>query len=408
MVETKDRPIIVLKYGGSSIATTDNVKAVAQQIIRCKASGEDPVVVVSAMGESTDHFLTMAYQITEHPTARELDMLLSVGERISIALLAMAINSEGPYEAVSLTGSQVGIITDTQHTRARIVEIRCGRIHQVLEQGLIPIIAGFQGVSTDKEITTLGRGGSDTTAVALAAALKAKQCRIMKDVNGVYTADPRTVEDAHIINSLDYDQMLEFSATGSKVLASDAVALAREHRVEVAVGRTDSGAVGTIITSDNFTRSGVRGIVAKQGLIAYKLAKQSDLDQVLADFSAEGIPVQGLHSDGIKPVLLIEVSSQDMQKSLNIVCSKSTWAERTFRYKRPYSRLSIIGAGLEPGRELFGRILSILEEHHITPRWYCCSPVRVSFCIPEGLTKKTVKLLHRRLISSTLTSPVDA
>jgi len=400
MIEEKNRPIVVLKYGGSSIATTDNVKAVAQQIISCKASGEDPVVVVSAMGETTDHFLTMAYQITQHPTARELDMLLSVGERISIALLAMAVNAEGPYEAVSLTGSQVGIITDTQHTRAKIVEVRCGRIHQVLDKGLIPIIAGFQGVSTEKEITTLGRGGSDTTAVALAAALKARQCRIMKDVNGVYTADPRVVDDANIIDQLDYEQMLEFSATGSKVLAADSVALAREHRVEIAVGRADTGAVGTIITTDNFTRAGVRGIVSKQGLIALKLAKQGDLEKVLADLSLEGIPVQGLHSDGTKPVILIESSGEDTIKSLDIVCQKSEWAARAVRYRRPYTRLSIIGAGLEPGRALFGRLHSILEEINITPRWYCCSPVRVSFCIPEGLTKKTVNVLHRRLIGS--------
>ncbi|TKJ37584.1 aspartate kinase [candidate division LCP-89 bacterium B3_LCP] len=393
-------PIIVLKYGGSSIATTDNLVAVARQVIRCKASGEDPVVVVSAMGETTDHFLTMVDQITDHPGARELDMLLSVGERISIALLAMAINSEGPYEAVSLTGSQVGIITDTNHTRARIVEIRCARIHQVLEKGQIPIVAGFQGVSVEKEITTLGRGGSDTTAVALAASLGAVQCRILKDVDGVYTADPREVPNARIINQVDYTEMLEFSATGSKVIAADAVTLARQHNVDIGVGRTDTGAVGTIITSGDFTKGGVRGLNALRDLGAIKLGRQSDLSSSLSDLHAEGVIIRSLHSESTRPVILIDKKYVEPGGVYTDTLLSTEWGSRAYLYRRTFGRISAIGSGLEPGGKYFARLQAIIEENKITPRWYCCSSVRVSFCIIDSRVNELLYRLHHGLIES--------
>jgi aspartate kinase len=392
--------IVVLKYGGSCVATTDNLRAVARQIIRFKESGEDPMVVVSAMGETTDHFLTMAYQITDSPTARELDMLLSVGERISIALLAMAINALGPYQAVSLTGSQVGIITDTQHTRAKILEVRCARIYEVLKKGQIPIVAGFQGVSVEKEITTLGRGGSDTTAVALAAALKAKQCRLMKDVNGVYTADPRIVPEAKVIEQLDYDQILEFSATGSKVLATDSVTLAKQHQVEIAVARVDHGAVGTIITAGDFSGSGVQGLVSTRRLIALKLAGLKDLQPALAQFHAEDLPVRGLFSESMRPLLLIESTVEEAHARVDRVLENSEWGKRASRFRRLYARISAIGRGLEPGGHHFARLYSLLESNRISPRWVCSSPVRFSFCLPDGQLEKTLINLHRNLFES--------
>ena len=392
--------IVVLKYGGSTVATTDNLRAVARQIIRCKAEGDEPVVVVSAMGDTTDHFLTMAYQITEHPTRREMDMLLSVGERISIALLAMAINAEGPYEAVSLTGSQVGIITDTNHTRAKILEIRCGRIHQILEKGLIPIIAGFQGVSVEKEITTLGRGGSDTTAVALAAALGAKQCRIMKDVDGVYTADPKQIETAAIIDRMDYQQMLELSATGSQVLAPESVTLAEQHGVEVAVGRAETGAIGTIVTQGGFTYSGVKSFVVIRSLLALRLAKMTDLAPALTDFHTTGIGVRGLLSETNHPILLLDLSEAKSLKSVDRVLESSDGVKIAYRYKRIYARVSAIGSGLAPGGIYFNRLLLILEENKINPRWFCTSPVRISFCVTDKTVDKALKRLHYGMIES--------
>ncbi|RJP73130.1 MAG: aspartate kinase [Candidatus Zixiibacteriota bacterium] len=387
-------PIIVLKYGGSSVANTEQLRAVARQVIRTKAQGEDPVVVVSAMGDTTDRFLKMVCEITDRPRARELDMLLSVGERISIALLALAINAEGPYEAVSLTGSQVGIITDTNHTQAKILEVRCARIHQVLQKGQIPIVAGFQGVSVEKEITTLGRGGSDTTAVALAAALGAVQCRVMKDVEGVYTADPRQVPQAHVIDRLDYDQMLEFAATGSKVLAADAVALARQHNVEIAVGLAATGAVGSIITSGDFTGGGVRGLVALRRLSALRLHRPADLARVLADLYQEGVQIRGLHSEVHRPVLLID----EIRPPLEDLITQAEWGARLRRYRRPFARVSAIGSHLDPGGKHFARLLALLEEHGARPLWFCCSPSRVSFCVPDGDVQKLLGRLHQGLI----------
>jgi aspartate kinase len=389
-------PIVVLKYGGSSLATPELFKSVARQVIRTKEAGEDPVVVVSAMGDTTDHFLQMASQITDKPHARELDMLLSVGERISIALLALAINAEGPYEAISLTGSQVGIITDTNHTQAKILEVRCGRIHQVLQKGQIPIVAGFQGVSTEKEITTLGRGGSDTTAVALAAALGAEQCRIMKDVDGVYTADPRHVPVARVIDRLDYDQMLEFSATGSQVLAADAVSLARQHGVEIAVGLAASGAVGTIVTAGDFTGGGVRGLVALRSLAALRLRQPQDLMQVLADLRESGLPIRGLHSEASRPLLLLDSD----QMALEALLASDGWNAKVNPYRRLYARISAIGSSLEPGGKHFARLLGLIQKQGCTPRWFCCSPLRVSFCVRDDEVQDLLVRLHEGLVVS--------
>lgn len=391
-------PIVVLKFGGSSLATTEQLRSVARQVIQTKTGGEDPVVVVSAMGDTTDRFLEMAYEITGNPRARELDMLLSVGERISIALLALAINAEGPYEAVSLTGSQVGIITDTNHTQAKILEVRCGRIHQVLQKGQIPIVAGFQGVSTEKEITTLGRGGSDTTAVALAAALGAVQCRLMKDVDGVYSADPRQVPDAKVINRLDYDQMLEFSATGSKVLAADAVSLARQHSVEIAMGLMTTGAVGTIVTSGDFTGGGVRGLVALRSLTALRLNQPADLGPALSDLRHQGLSIRGLHSEASRPLLLLD----DNKSALSALLEEALWGKRISQYRRLYARVSCVGSALEPGGKYFSRLLAVLQDHGSRPRWFCCSPLRVSFCVPDGEVQDLLARLHADLVETAL------
>ncbi len=238
------RGILVRKYGGSSLASIDRLRAVARDLVAQRAEGYGLVVVVSAMGRSTDELLHLAHQANPEPPRRELDMLLSVGERITMSLLSMALAAED-CPAISYTGSQVGIITDTSHTDARIVEVRADRVRRSLADGCVVVVAGFQGVSVDREITTLGRGGSDTTAVALAAALGALRCEILKDVDGVFTADPRKVPDARRHATLTYEEMEQVAATGCGVIHARAVEYARRHGVPLLVGSSFVPGPGT-------------------------------------------------------------------------------------------------------------------------------------------------------------------
>ena len=239
--------LVVQKYGGSSVASAAHMKRVAERIVSAKKNGDDVVVVVSAMGDSTDELLDLASQITDDPPGRELDMLLTAGERISMALLAIAISTHG-YEARSFTGSQAGVITTGSHGKARIIDVTPGRLRSALDEGSIVIVAGFQGVSQDtKDITTLGRGGSDTTAVAVAAALRADVCEIYTDVDGVFTADPRIVPNARRLDTITYEEMLELAASGAKVLMLRCVEYARREGIPVHVRSSYSQLPGTIV-----------------------------------------------------------------------------------------------------------------------------------------------------------------
>ena len=226
--------LVVQKYGGTSVADPDRIRAVAEHIVRTRRQGHDVVVVVSAMGKTTDDLIRLAQDVCPDPQGREMDMLLTAGERISMALLCMAIETHDVPTA-SFTGSQAGIVTDTTHGKAKIVEIRADRVTEALEQGKIVVVAGFQGVSTEKEITTLGRGGSDTTAVALAAALQADACEIFTDVDGVYTADPRRVPGARVIRELTHAEMLEMAANGAQVMHGRAVDIGDRFGVDIRV-----------------------------------------------------------------------------------------------------------------------------------------------------------------------------
>lgn len=252
---------IVQKYGGSSVAAPEQIRDLARRIVARHDAGDEIVVVVSAMGKTTDTLVAQARELAARPDPREMDMLLSVGERISIAMMSIAINGIRPGLAVSFTGSQIGLITDCNHGDARVLEVRGERLRQALSQGKIAVVAGFQGVSTDKEITTLGRGGSDTTAVALAAALGADVCEIYSDVDGVYTSDPRLAPAARRLDSVDYETMLEMSAAGAKVLKDDAVEYARRLGVRIAAGSSRSGEIGTIVSSGNLNRDTLQAMV---------------------------------------------------------------------------------------------------------------------------------------------------
>jgi len=264
--------LIVQKYGGSSVATSDKIRDLARRIVARHESGDKVVVVVSAMGKSTDTLVSQARELAQSPDPREMDMLVSAGERISIAMMSIAINGIRPGLAMSFTGSQIGLITDCNHGDARVLEVKGDRLREALDQGRIAVVAGFQGVSTTREITTLGRGGSDTTAVAVAAALAADVCEIYSDVDGVYTSDPRLAPSARRLDRVDYETMLEMSAAGAKVLKDDAVEYARRLGVRIAAGSSSSGIIGTIVSCENLNRDTLQAMVYYDRLrwIAYE------------------------------------------------------------------------------------------------------------------------------------------
>jgi aspartate kinase len=281
--------IIVQKYGGSSVADAAKIGVVADRIAARRAQGDNLVVVVSAMGDTTDELLSLARQVTDSPARRELDMLLTAGERISMALLSMALNARG-VAAISFTGSQSGIITNDSHTNARIVEVRPYRIQDELANGRVVIVAGYQGVSYRREITTLGRGGSDTTAVALAAALGAAACEIYSDVDGVFTADPRVAPQAQRLAEISYEEMQTLAESGARVLNAQAVEFARKAGI-VIHARATAGGEGTYVR-DLEPVSRVAGIAGQKDLVLVRLARPERLEEALEFLDASGAPVQ--------------------------------------------------------------------------------------------------------------------
>ena len=289
--------IVVQKYGGSSVADAEKIKLVAQRIARTKASGKKVVVVVSAMGKTTNQLIEKAKSISPAPSRRELDMLLTCGEREAMALLSMACSEEG-LEAISFTGSQAGILTNDRHSGARIVEVRPFRVEDELDRGKVVIVAGFQGVSYKREITTLGRGGSDTTAVALAGALRADYCEICSDVDGVYTADPRVVDAAKLLESISHDEMLELAAQGAKVLHDASVEFARRSGIALYARATNKDGGGTRI---DFTPERDRQVAAVTGqnqLIRVKVSGGAAVEHCLQILEASSIPLTHLDLEG--------------------------------------------------------------------------------------------------------------
>jgi aspartate kinase len=400
------RPIIVQKYGGTSVGSVERVRAVADRVVRAKEQGFDVCVVVSAMGHSTDELLAMAHEVTATPEPRELDMLLTAGERIAMSLLAIAINARG-CRAASYTGSQAGIITDTDHGKARIVEIRPKRILESLDAGNVVIIAGFQGLSSSYEITTLGRGGSDTTGVAMAAALGADYCEICTDVTGVFTADPRLEPDARKIEVIGYDDMLELAAAGSKVLQLRSVEYARRHGVRIHVRSSFSDEPGTWVQEMEESRM-------EQAMIS-GVAIETDEAKVTLDDVPDrpGVAARvfrAVADDGINVDMIVQNVSHDAKTDLSFtvptvdlprlkgIVERLVEEIGALRFESDdgIAKISLVGAGMKSHPGVAADMFDALADEGINIEMISTSSIRISCVIRESDAERAVRAVHGR------------
>jgi aspartate kinase len=395
--------IVVQKYGGSSVASTERIMNVARRIVATYDAGNSVCAVVSARGDTTDELLAMAREITPRPPERELDMLLSAGERISCALLAMAIHTLG-REAVSYTGSQAGIVTDTTHTKAKIVGVSPKRIEEALAAGRITLVAGFQGVSTAKDVTTLGRGGSDTTAVALAHALGAGVCEIYSDVDGVYTANPAVVPRARKLHVVSYEEMLEMAASGAQVLALRSVEYARRYHVVIHTRSSFSDAEGTWVKEEDETMeqaivSGVtyttdeakvtvRGVPDRPGVAAAVFSALADA-HVNVDMIIQNVGEQG-HSDisCTVPIDDLRDAREALEKVVGHLGAKGFTTDDTM------AKLSLIGAGMRTHPGVAALMFRTLADKGINLEMISTSPIKVSCVIAKERVEEAVRALH--------------
>jgi len=395
--------VVVQKYGGSSVADVERIRAVADRVAATRASGNDVVVVVSAMGDTTDELIALARQVTDNPARRELDMLLSAGERISMALLSLALNAR-QVPAVSFTGSQSGIITNDAHTNARIVEVRPYRVQDELAKGKVVIVAGYQGVSYKKEVTTLGRGGSDTTAVALAAALDAQACEIYSDVAGVYSADPRVVPDAVRLSELSYEEMQELAEAGASVLNAQAVEFAKDRGIAL-YARASSGEPGETIVRKlpAGAQARVVGVASQTGLVQLSVTGGPAILQSLLD-TLDGRGVAGRQ-------LLFRATSPASEASLllsleNIHDFGSLRTDLALRFgervclREGLGAVSVIGTGITASFEPLRRCLQAMSELGAPLRGVSTSSFRISLLLDERHVQEAVKRLHAALVIS--------
>ena len=400
------RPIIVQKYGGTSVGGVERMQAVADRVVHAKEQGFDVCVVVSAMGHSTDELLAMAHEVTPTPEPRELDMLLTAGERIAMSLLAIAINARG-CRAASYTGSQAGIITDTDHGKARIVEIRPKRILESLEAGNVVIIAGFQGLSSDYEITTLGRGGSDTTGVAMAAALGAEFCEICTDVPGVYTADPKMELAARKIDVIGYEDMLELAAAGTKVLQLRSVEYARRHGVRLHVRSSFSDEPGTWVQEMEETQM-------EQAMIS-GVAIETDeakvtLDDVPDRPGVAATVFRAVADGGINVDMIVQNVSHDAKTDLSFTVPTADLprlkgvVERLveeigalrFESDDGIAKISLVGAGMKSHPGVAADMFGALADEGINIDMISTSSIRISCVIREADAERAVRAVHAR------------
>ena len=396
--------IVVQKYGGSSVASPEHIRSVARRICATAAEGHSVVVVVSAMGDSTDELMEQALEIAPIPPARELDMLLSAGERISMALLSMAIIGMG-HDAVSLTGSQAGIVTDTTHTKARILDVRARRILEALDAGRIVIVAGFQGVSTDsQDVTTLGRGGSDTTAVAIAAALRADVCEIYTDVDGVYTADPRIVPEARKLPVVTYEEMLELAAGGARVLMLRSVEYARNYNVVLHVRSSFHAEPGTYIQEgdEQMEKAMVSGVAHDTSEAMIRIRRVPDRPGIAAKvfgaLAAEAINVdmivQNVSEDG-RTDQTFTLPKDDLARSVHVLhrIADEIGAEG-WTAEPEIGKVSLVGAGMRSHPGVAAKMFKTLAEAGINIEMISTSSIRISCVVRAPEVERAVRLIH--------------
>ena len=395
--------LIVQKYGGTSVADPERIRAVAEHVAFTKRHGNDVVVVVSAMGKSTDNLIKLANDVSSVQPARELDMLLTTGERISMTLVCMALAGVG-IDAISFTGSQVGIITDTVHTKAKILEVKGDRVREALAQGKVCVVAGFQGVSTDKEITTLGRGGSDTTAVALAAALDADSCEIYTDVTGVFSADPRIVPQARKLQHINFDEMLEMAGAGSKVLALRSVEFARNHNVPIQVRSSFTWEPGTWVTSQEPSMedpiiSGVVTDTSEAKVTVRKVPDRPGISAALFEQLAESnvnvdMIVQNTSMDGNTDISFT-VPKADMKVAQGIVESVAKEIGAAgIAQDDAIAKISLVGAGMKTSPGIAAKMFRTLADNGVNIQMISTSTIRISVVIAAADLEKAARSLH--------------
>jgi aspartate kinase len=394
--------IIVQKYGGSSVADLERLGGVADRVLAAHRAGDQVVVVVSAMGKTTDQLLGLARQITATPHRRELDMLLSVGERTSMALLAIALHARG-VDAISFTGSQSGIITNDRHFDARIIEVRPFRIEDELARGRVVIVAGYQGMSYRREITTLGRGGSDTTAVALAAALNAARCEIYSDVDGVYTADPRVAPGARHIPEMGYEELQEMAEAGAKVLNAEAVEFARRERITLFARRTadagDPEARETIVRRDVPVPSrGVRAVVGDTQLAWAQGAPRGGVRAALEVLRALGAPTREIQAQGESVSLTIPLLRVPDFARVGAALTALGMTVRGPEHD-PVGEVSVVGAGVAHDGAVLLDALALAEDHGGALA-VSTSPLRLTLRVADPAVNPLTRALHERFLGA--------
>ena len=380
---------VVMKFGGTSVADPEKIRRVATRLVQAKRAGGRVVGVVSAMGQYTDELVALAQAVSSRPRPRELDMLVSVGERISCALVAMAISDLG-LDAISLTGSQAGIVTDTAHGKAKIVEVKAHRIHRALDEDRIVLVAGFQGVSTEYDITTLGRGGSDTTAVALAAALGADACEIYTDVDGVFTAHPRVVPSARKLHAISYEEMLEMAASGATVLELRSVELARNHGVKLHVRSTFTDEDGTWIREEDdrmLEKALISGVTHTLEEAVYEVegVPRADLFAALAEESVNVDTIIQMNSSIVFSAP--RADRDEVQAALRRLAAHTTEQEEL-------GKVSVVGAGMKSHPGVAARTFAVLRDLGVEPKYVATSPIKIAFFCALDDVERTVRALH--------------
>ncbi len=395
--------LIVQKYGGTSVADPDRIRAVAEHVAFTKRHGNDVVLVVSAMGKSTDNLIALAEKVSSVRTGREMDMLLTTGEQVSMALVSMALADVG-VDAMSLTGDQMGIITDTVHGKAKILEVQPERAQEAIAQGKVVVVAGFQGLSTNNEITTLGRGGSDTTAVAIAAALGADSCEIYTDVTGVFSADPRIVPQARKLARISFDEMLEMAGAGSKVLALRSVEFARNHNVPLQVRSSFTWEPGTWVTAEESSMEDpiISGIVQDANESKVTVLSVPDRPGISAalfePLAAANVNVdmivQNTSNDG-KTDISFTVPKAELKIALEIV--ESVAAEigaGGVSHQSDIAKVSLVGAGMKTSPGIAAKMFRVLADEKINIEMISTSTIRISVVVAAASTEKACQVLH--------------